>query len=169
MVKLHNNYNDICPFDLSQHHQRRPSFSAWNVEYSWTLMLHPSRSPDAIWFTIWNETHPQQTNHSSSHEENDWTNITGRHVKTRASLSLFFLFVIISKSICRCQTHEHRTNIIQLQNSLESSLRDKFEINSIAFTHMSSASERWHFIIYCSCSFSFPRACRKKVKYAGSQ
>jgi len=34
---------------------------------------------------------------------------------------------------------------------------------------MSSASERGHFIMHCSCSFSFPWACRKKLKYAGSQ
>lgn len=58
--------------------------------------------------------------------------------------------------------HEHRTNINQLQNSSESSLRDKFERNFTAFTRMSIRD--LHHFVYCSGSFSFLKACRKKPR-----
>lgn len=121
-----------------------------------SLMLHTSRSPDTSEIKY---IHNRQTIHP--HEENVWTNITRRHIKQKAS---FFFFAIITKSIWWCQMHKHRTNRIQLQNSSENSLTDEFKRNWIAFTYMSSASEGGLLLIYCSGSFSFPRACRKKPR-----
>ncbi len=48
-----------------------------------SLMLHTSRSPDTSEIKY---IHNRQTIHP--HEENVWTNITGRHVKQKASLFL---------------------------------------------------------------------------------
>ncbi len=75
---------------------------------------------------------------------------------------LFFCLCNHIKNHLMIQMQKHRTNRIRLQNSSESSLTDKFKRNWIAFTYMSSASEGGPLLIYCSGSFSFPRACRKK-------